>query len=371
MKLDYYFEYPVDQAIKQAVMEVLEGRVHYAGKYTDRLESGVARVCGVTHGVSANSATSALLMTLQAMGIGRGDEVIVPANGYVANAECVIHRGARPVFVDCDPDTACIDAAAFEAAIGPRTKAVIVIHNFGHPADLAPIVAAARGHGLKVIENACHALGALYNGQPVGSFGDAGFVALSHKLLSVCGTGGVMVTRDPRLADTVNELRHHGRHHLREHEYAMQCIGYNFRLNEMQAAIGAVQLGSLEGWNAARRANAAIYTRYLEQARLPLQLPVQRSYATPVYLHYVIRVPRVREGLRTYLREQGIEAKVHYPIPNHLQRPLIEAAGAQGPFPAAERSCDEVLSLPCDPGMDDTRIRWVVDTIKQYFAAAA
>ena len=196
MKIDYYYEYPVDEAIKRVVMEVLEGRVHYAGKYTDELESGIAASCGVTHGVSANSATSILLMTLHAMGIGPGDEVIVPANAYVANAECVIHRGARPVFVECDPDTHCLDPQAFEAAIGPKTKAVIVVHNYGHPADLEPIVTAARKRGVKVIENACHALGALYRGQPVCSFGDAGFVALSHKILSVCGMGGVLVTRD-------------------------------------------------------------------------------------------------------------------------------------------------------------------------------
>jgi dTDP-4-amino-4,6-dideoxygalactose transaminase len=367
MKIDYYYEYPVDDAIKDVVMEVLEGRVHYAGKYTDELESGVANTCGVTHGVSANSATSVLLMTLHALGIGPGDEVIVPANSYVANAECVIHRGARPVFVDCDLDTSCINVDAFEAAVGPKTKAVIVVHNYGHPADVGPIVEISRKHGIKVIENACHALGALYKGQPVGSIGDVAFVALSHKLLSVCGMGGVLVTRDGALADTVNELRHHGRHGLHEHEYAMSRVGYNFRLNEMQAAIGTVQLKSLEAWNDARRANAAIYTHHIQKAGLPIEVPVQKNYATPVYLHYVVRVADRRDELKTFLNEQGIEAKIHYPLPNHLQQPIIDTVGRQGPFPAAERSCAEVLSLPCDPGMNESRIHLVVDTMRQFF----
>ncbi|MBI4280520.1 MAG: DegT/DnrJ/EryC1/StrS family aminotransferase [Armatimonadetes bacterium] len=368
MKIDYYYEYPVDDRVKGVVMEVLQNRVHYAGKYSEGLEQGIADLCGVKHGVAANSGSSSLLMILHALGIGPGDEVIIPANTYVANAECVIVRGARPVFADCTADTMNLDPAAFEAAITPRTKAVIAVHKYGHPVDMDPIVAIARRRGIKVIENGCHALGALYKGRRVGSLGDCGFFALSHKLLSVCGMGGVTVTDDKRLATLVTQLRHHGRHGLHEHEYEMNCVGYNMRINEMQAAIGCVQLPLLDSWNAQRRENAAVYTRLIREAGLPVTPPVAKDYASHVYLHYVVRVKESRDRLLPFMNANGVEAKCHYPIPLHQQGPIVEAVGRQGPFPDAERACAEVMSLPCDPNMNEEKMRAVVDTMRRFFA---
>ena len=257
-----------------------------------------------------------------------------------------------------------------EAAIGPKTKAVIALHNYGHPADMAPILEIANKHGLKVIENVCHALGALYKGKPVGSYGDAGFLSVSHKILSVCGTGRIVLTDDEAIASTIYELRLHGRKGAQElhRDYEMQNVGYNFHMTEMSAAVGAKQLDVVESWNVTRRAVADMYTSLLEEADLPLKLLVEKDYATRVYLHYVVRVPRVRDELKAFLADQDIEAKVHYPIATHLQAPIVAVAGQQGPFPVTEQSCAEVLSLPCHPGMDDSRIQYVVDAMRRVFA---
>lgn len=366
MKIDYYYEYPITNEIKQVVMEVLEGRVHYAGKYTEGLEAGIAQLSGVKYGVSANSGSSALFMILHAMGIGAGDEVIVPTNGYVANAECVINRGAHPVFADCVADTMCLDPNSFRDAITDKTKAVIVVHKYGHPADLDAILEIARPRGIKVIENGCHALGARYKGRRVGSFGDVGFFALSHKSLSVCGMGGMAVTNDEKLATTIKYLRHHGRVGLEESEYVMNAIGYNMRINEMQAAIGCVQLKTLDAWNAQRHENASVFTRLIEERNIPVSTPMEKSYAHHVYLHYVIRVAQNRDSLLQHMWQQGIEAKCHYPIPCHLQGPIVQAVGRQGPFPVAEQACREVVSLPCDPSMQEEKMTYVVDQLKNY-----
>jgi dTDP-4-amino-4,6-dideoxygalactose transaminase len=371
MKIDYYYEYPITDEVKQVVMEVLEGRVHYAGKYTEGLEVGLARLSDAKYGVSSNSGSSALLMILHAMGIGPGDEVVVPTNGYVANAECVINRGAHPVFADCEPDTMCLDPNSLEAAITDKTKAVIAVHKYGHPADMDPILEIARARGIKVIENGCHALGARYKGHRVGSMGDAGFFALSHKLLSVCGMGGMVVTDDPELATSIKHLRHHGREGLAESEYVMNSIGYNMRINEMQAAIGCVQMKSLDAWNAQRHENSSIYTRLIRSRNLPVSTPVEKGYAHHVYLHYVIRVPQNRDGLLQYVNERGVEVKCHYPIPCHLQEPIVKAIGQQGPFPVSEQACREVLSLPCDPNMDDAKMTHIVDLLGAYFMQPA
>ncbi len=368
MRLAYYFDYPIDDEIKRVVLEVLEGRVHYAGKYTEGLEAGIADLCGVSYGVAANSGSSSLLMILDALGVGPGDEVIIPANAYVANAECVIKRGGRPMFADCADDTLCLDPTAFADAITTRTKAVIIVHTYGHPADMDAILEIARRRGITVIENGCHALGARYHGRPIGSFGDVAFFALSHKLLSICGMGGMTVTNDQSLATRIRHLRHHGRHGLHEHEYEMNCIGYNMRINELQAAIGYVQLRSLEVWNAQRRQNAGLYGAAIRGAGLPIRPPLEKEGAYHVYLHYVVRIPGQRDALLTFMNDHGIEAKCHYPLPNHLQPPIREAVGMQGPFPVSERTCQEVMSLPCDPNIDGPKIAAVIDVMGRFFA---
>jgi dTDP-4-amino-4,6-dideoxygalactose transaminase len=365
MDIDYYHEYPITEDIKRVVLEVLQARVHYYGKYTDGLEAGIARLSGVGYGVAVNSGTSALLVTLAALGVGRGDEVIVPANGYVAVAECPIHLGARSVCADCTPGTMCLDPAGVEAAVTPNTKAVIVIHQHGHPADLDDILAVARRHNLKVIENGCHALGARYKGRPIGSFGDAAFFALSRKLLSVCGTGGVMVTNDPQVADRARRLRHHGWPGYRDYE--MTTLGYNFRMNEIQAAIGYMQLESLPSWFVRRRENADLYTREFGRLDVPVRPPVEEPHVNRVFLHYVVRVPGRRNDLLKFLHSHGVEAKVHYSIPIHRQPPIVHAVGAQGPFPVAEQVCDEILSLPCHPGVSDANVKFTAATVGRFF----
>ena len=272
------------------------------------------------------------------------------------------------MFADCADDTLCLDPTAFADAITTRTKAVIIVHTYGHPADMDAILEIARRRGITVIENGCHALGARYHGRPIGSFGDVAFFALSHKLLSICGMGGMTVTNDQSLATRIRHLRHHGRHGLHEHEYEMNCIGYNMRINELQAAIGYVQLRSLEVWNAQRRQNAGLYGAAIRGAGLPIRPPLEKEGAYHVYLHYVVRIPGQRDALLTFMNDHGIEAKCHYPLPNHLQPPIREAVGMQGPFPVSERTCQEVMSLPCDPNIDGPKIAAVIDVMGRFFA---
>jgi dTDP-3-amino-3,4,6-trideoxy-alpha-D-glucose transaminase len=357
--------------VKQRVSEIMDANLHYLGSSTDALEAGLGARFQKRHVVTTHAGTAALLLALRALELEPTDEVLIPASTYAACAECVMHAGARPVFTDCEPDTGNIDAGNVIARLTPRTRAVMVVHQNGHPADLDPILELATRRRLWVIENCCHAFLARYKGRPVGSLGDIGFLAMSHKHLTVCGTGGAAFTDDDAIAKKMRMMRHHGNWGTTlQAAYEIQMLGYKMYLNEIQAAIGADQLAVANQWVEARRRNAATYTRLLTEARAPIELPPQRDYAWSSYLHYVIRTDD-RDALREHLLAQGIEAKIHFAIPIHLHRAFARAFGIpRGTFPAAERLCDRVLSLPVAPHVTDADVHTVVGHIGAFFASA-
>jgi dTDP-4-amino-4,6-dideoxygalactose transaminase len=365
---------------KQKALEVLETGKTYGGEETERFETELAAWCRRRYGVTANSGTSICLLALDAKGVGPGDEVIMPANGYVGVLAAVVKRGAMPVFVEADAETSNIVPEGVAAAVTPRTAAVIAIHDYGFPSDMDPILDTCRRHGLFLIEDAAHALGAEYKGRPAGGIGDMGFFSFSGKMITVFGPGGGAVMDDRRLAEDLSSLRDQGR--VRDERisfvrrtdsqwYDQPWVGYNMHLTELCAAMGRLDLRMLRQFVAHRRKAAAYYTARFREADLPLQLPPSRPWATPAYLHYTIWTPE-RETLRQALAERGVEAVALYPTPLHLLRPVMEQYNSRaGQFPVAERLCRETLSLPVGPHMTEDKLAYVADAVIGYFERRA
>lgn len=365
---------------RQKALEILETGKTYGGEETERFEVELAAWCGRRYGVTANSGTSICLLALDARGIGPGDEVILPANGYVGVLSAVVKRGATPVFVEADAETSNIRPDAIAAAVTPRTRAVVAIHDYGFPCDMDPIVETARRHGLFVIEDAAHALGAEYKGRRAGGIGDMGFFSFSGKMISAFGPGGGAVTDDRDLAEGLASLRDQGR--VRDERisfirrtdttwYDQRWVGYNMHMTELCAALGRLDLRMLPAFVAHRRRGAAYYTERFRDAGLALQLPPSRPWAAPSYLHYTVWTPE-REPLREALAARGIEAIALYPTPLHLLRPVMDQYGTRpGQFPTAERLCRETLSLPVGPHMTDALLAYVADAVIGYFAGRA
>jgi dTDP-4-amino-4,6-dideoxygalactose transaminase len=299
------------------------------------------------------------------------------ANAYVGVLASVVKCGATPVFVEAEPDTSNLIAAAVPAAVTPRTRAIVPMHSYGFPCDMDAVNEVAVRHDLAIIEDAAHALGAEYKGRPTGGLGRVGFLSFSGKMITVFGPGGVALTNDHALAEDIASLRDQGR--MRGEEisfirrrdaswYDQKWIGYNMHLTEICAALGRVQLRMLDGFLAKRRAAAAFYTTRFRDAGLPLQLPASRPWANPSYLHYVVWTPD-RDALRAHLNAAGIDTSIHYPTPLHLMQPVREQFGTKpGQFPTAERLCRENLSLPCGPHMTDERLERVADAVVDFFA---
>lgn len=363
---------------RRKALEVLETGKTYGGEDTERFETELAAWCGRRYGVTANSGTSVCLLALDAKGIGPGDEVILPANGYVGVLAAVVKRGATPVFAEVDAETSNILPDAVAAAVTPRTRAVVAIHDYGFPCDMDPIMETARRHGLFVIEDAAHALGAEYKGRRAGGLGDMGFFSFSGKMISAFGPGGGAVTDDRDLAEGLASLRDQGR--VRDERisfvrrtdttwYDQRWVGYNMHMTELCAALARLDLRALPAFVAHRRRAAAYYTTRFQDAALPLRLPPSRPWAAPSYLHYAVWSPE-REALREALAARGIEAIALYPTPLHLARPMMEQYGTRpGQFPVAERLCRETLSLPCGPHMTDEHLAYVADAVVGYFGA--
>lgn len=304
---------------------------------------------------------AALHLALQAVGVGPGDEVITTPLTFVATAEAILHCGATPVFVDIDPITCNLDPTLIEAAITPRTRAILPVHLYGQPADMSAILAVAQRRGLRVIEDAAQAHGAEFAARKTGSMGDAGcFSFYPGKNLGAFGDAGAVVTNDPDLADYIMRLRNHGRNE----KYLHSEVGYGYRLDTLQAAVLQVKLRHLPVWNEARRRLAALYREAL--AGLPLSFVGQHPDACSVYHLLVIRI-RGRDTLLGHLRAAGIHAGIHYPLPLHLQPALLKLGYKRGSFPQAEAAACEVLSLPLFAEMTDTQLEMVVDVIHDYF----
>jgi dTDP-4-amino-4,6-dideoxygalactose transaminase len=355
------------QAIKDevlaAVADVFEGMQLFLGPNTRAFEAEFAAYCHAAHAVGLNSGTDALILGLRAAGVGPGDEVITVSHTFFADTEAPALIGAVPVFVDVEPDTWNLDPTKLEAAITPRTKAIVPVHLCGQPADMAPIMAIARRHGLFVLEDACQAHGADYRGQRVGAIGDAAcFSFYCSKNLGAFGEGGMLTTNNPEVAASVRRLRDHGSDRRYEHA----AIGTNARLDEVQAAILRVKLRHLDEYNAGRQAAAAAYGAAL--AGTGLELPTVRPDRTHVYHLYVVQTER-RDALKEYLGARGIATGVHYPIPGHLQPAAKPWSKGPGSLPVTEALTGKVLSLPMYPELTRDQVAYVADAIRAFYAA--
>ncbi|MEW5984266.1 MAG: DegT/DnrJ/EryC1/StrS family aminotransferase [Acidobacteriota bacterium] len=346
--------------IDAAVGRVLENSQFVLGAEVEAFEREFAAYCGAAHAVAVNSGTSALHLALLAAGVGPGDEVITTPFTFVATVAAVGYTGARAVLVDVDPRYYTIDPARLEAAITPRTKAILPVHIYGQMADMEPIMDVAHRHGVAVIEDAAQAHGAEYGGRRAGSIGALGcFSFYPGKNLGAYGEGGLVVTSDADHAERLRMLRDWGQRRKGLHELR----GYNYRLEGIQGAILRVKLKYLELWTEARRTRAAEYHRLL--AGGPVGLPESRPGARHVFHVYAIRSPR-RDALQRYLGERGIHTGIHYAAPVHVQPAYADLGYRTGDFPVSERIMAEVLSLPMFPELTPAQQAEVATGVREY-----
>lgn len=346
--------------IRAAVDEVLESQQFINGPWVARLEQAVAERTSAAQGIAVSSGTDAILCALMAIGIGPGDEVIVPAFTFFATAGCVARLGARPVFAEIDSRTFNLDPAGLEAVISPRTRAIIAVHLFGQCADMDPINAIARRHGLKVVEDAAQALGAQYHGRAAGALGDiACFSFYPTKNLGGLGDGGIIVTSDAHLAALCRQLRQHGELTRYHHDR----VGGNFRLDSLQCATLLVKLRYLERFTRARQRAAGLYDRGF--ARGPVVSPYVRTGHTHVYHQYSILADR-RDELMECLRLRGVATGIYYPVPLHLQKCFAPLGYRQGSLPVSEDVCGRVLSLPIHPMLEDDELACVIEGVAAF-----
>ncbi len=347
-------------ALMAAAAAVIDSGWFILGEQVAAFEREFAHYCHAPAAVGVANGLDAISLALRALGIGEGDEVIVPSNTYIATWLAVSHVGARPVGVEPDLVTYNIDPALVEAAITPATRAIVAVHLYGQPADLDPLRAIARRHGLALVEDAAQAHGARYKGQRVGS-GDDAIVTWSFypgKNLGALGDGGAL-TAGSAIVDTVAKLRNYGSSRKYHHE----LIGYNSRLDEMQAAFLRAKLPHLDEENARRRTIAARYTAGL--AGMGLVLPAVPEWAEPVWHLYVVRHPD-RDALADHLKAQGIATVIHYPVPPHLQPAYASLGLTKGTFPISEQLHRDVLSLPIGPMLSDDDVDLVIDAIRRF-----
>jgi dTDP-4-amino-4,6-dideoxygalactose transaminase len=338
--------------IDEAVGRVLENSTFILGPEVAGFEEDFAAYCGTAHAIGLNSGTSALHLALLAAGIGAGDEVITVPYTFVATVAAVCYAGATPVYVDIEPDSFNMDPRQIEAAITPRTKAILPVHLYGQPADMDPILDIARRHGLLVIEDAAQAHGAHYKGRRAGSMGHmAAFSFYPGKNLGAYGEGGAVVTGNPEYARVIRMLRDWGC----DRKYFHKLRGYNYRMEGLQGAILRVKLRHLDAWTEARRARALDYARLLGSA---VKVPREMPYARHVYNVYAIRVAN-RPAVKQALEAAGVQYGVHYPLPLHLQEAYRDPRYGEGSFPIAETIAREVLSLPIFPGMTTAQVEYV------------
>ena len=346
--------------IDDAISKVIQEADFILRREVRLFEEKFAEFCDASYAVGVDSGTSALELALRAFDIGPGDEVITAANSFIASALGISHAGAKPVLVDVDPYTYTLDVTALERAITRRTKAIIPVHLYGHPAHMGPIRQLADKHGLVVIEDACQAHGARYKGKRVGSLGHAAaFSFYPGKNLGAYGDGGMVVTKDRKIANRLEMLRNYGQKEKYKHLFR----GYNRRLDTMQAAILRVKLRYLEKWNAARRWNAKLYQKHLEGSGVVV--PGEAGGAESVWHLYVIRAEQ-RDALKEHLVNKGISAGIHYPIPIHLQPAYQDLGYKRGDFPVTEAYADRILSLPMYAELMDRQIEFICQTICEF-----
>jgi len=346
--------------IDAAISGILESSQFILGREVAAFEEAFAAYCGGRYAIAVNSGTSALHLALLAAGIGEGDEVITVPYSFVATAAAIRYTGARPVFVDIDAASFNIDVSAIEAAITPRTKAIMPVHLFGQPADMDPILDIARRHNLLVIEDAAQAHGAEYKGRRVGSIGDFGcFSFYPGKNLGAYGEGGAVVTNNPEAARTIRLLRNWGQ----EESYKHILRGYNYRMEGLQGAILRVKLKYLPQWTEARRAHGEAYNRLL--AGTGVITPAVMQYARHVFHVYALRTPN-RQALQSALTAAGVQSAVYYPIAIHMLEAHQDLGYRRGQFPVSEQMCEEELSLPVYPELTEQQIETIAGVARTH-----
>jgi dTDP-4-amino-4,6-dideoxygalactose transaminase len=360
----------IREEVDEAVRDVFESCAFAGGPFVKRFEEEFARYCRCRYALGVGSGTEALWLSLLALGIGPGDEVITVPNSFIATAEAISFCGATPSFVDIDERTYTMSPHRLEehlkgrfaklhsSAPGPRPRAVIPVHLFGQMADMGPIMEIAKEYGLHVIEDACQAHGAEYKGMRAGSIGELGcFSFYPGKNLGACGEAGAVTTNHPRLAEKIQTLRDHGQ----PKKYHHDVIGWNSRMDGLQGAILEVKLRHLDQWNEARRKNAMLYDELLADIRDAVT-PKKADYAVHVYHIYGIRV-KGRDDLMAFLQERNVSAGVHYPVPIHMTEAYGFMRLGKGSFPVSEKCAQELLSLPMFPELTKEEIEWVVKAL--------
>src|SRR5213592_2673931 len=357
---------PFIEEFDGAIREVIESSAFAGGPFVERFEREFAAYCGSKYAIGVGNGTDALWLTLLALGIGEGDEVITVPNTFIATAEAITYCKARPVFVDVDQDTFTMNPAELESSLTERTKAIVPVHLFGQPADMDPILEFARAYGLFVIEDAAQAHGAEYKGRKAGTMGDAGcFSCYPGKNLGAFGEAGAVVTNDPELRKQIQVLRDHGQ----PRKYCHTLMGWNCRMDGIQAAVLSIKLRHLQGANLLRREHALQYNQAFSGIE-GVATPFEADYARHVYHVYAIRVQE-RDEVRRYLEEKGIGCAVHYPIPIHLQEACRNLGYTAGAFPVAENLAEEFLSLPMFPELTEAQIEYVARCVSEVVGVEA
>lgn len=349
----------IKEEVKSEIIQVFDSMQLFLGKNVQNLEANFATFCSTEHAIGVGSGTDALHIAIRALGIGPGDEVITVSHTFIATVEAIILAGAHPVLIDIDADTLTMNPDQIESRITNRTKAIIPVHLYGHPADMDPIMEVAKAYNLKVIEDACQSHGAEYKGRRTGSLGDIGcFSFYCTKNLGGYGEGGIITTSNSELANICRMLRDHGQNA----KYYHSMIGLNARLDEIQAAVLNIKMPRLEGWTENRRNIARAYDAGLPRG---LSKPLEMSWARHVYHIYSIRTPD-REQIREWLGNKGIGTGMHYPVPVHLQEAWHNYGGEKCSLPVTEKAVGEILSLPMYPELTHEEVKYVCESVQEF-----
>ncbi len=343
-----------------AVTDVLKSGMIAQGPKVEEFESAFAEYTGCEYAVAVNSGTAALHASLLAHGIGVGDEVITTSFSFIATANSILYTGAKPVFADIEPDTYNIDPENIREKITSRTKAIMPVHLYGHPAGMKAIMELAEDHNLAVLEDACQAHGAAYSGKRVGAFGTGAFSFYPTKNMTT-SEGGMLTTNDREVAEKAKMVRAHGSHT----RYLHECLGFNLRMTDIAAAIGLVQLGKLNGFITCRQKNAELLSAGLKGVP-GVSIPGIKTGCTHAFHQYTVRAEK-RDELAAFLREKEIGTGIHYPMPIHKQ-PLYLELGYEDLLPVSEKAAEEVLSLPVHPGVSEMDTQKIIEAIREFYS---
>jgi len=350
----------VGEDVHEAARRAIDSKRWINGPEAKGLEAEFAEFCGAKQGVSCSSGTTALMLAMDALGIGKGDEIICPSHTFIATATPAVHRGARPVFADVDPVTYTIDPEHVGKLITDKTKAIIAVHLYGQPADMDPLREVADERGIPIVEDSCQAHEAEYKGKRTGTLGKlACFSFFPSKNMTVAGDGGIVVTDDEELAERMVMLRNQGRR--KGKKYTHDAIGYNFRLSEILAAIGRVQLKHLPEWTARRREVAVRYNELLDGV---VETPKEAEGRKHVYYVYTVQTDR-RDELKERLKQRGVNTNIYYPVPVHQQPAITELFGTVS-LPVTEKICPRIISLPMFPKITEEQIQYVAAQVKDF-----